>query len=106
MKRGMKTTFMSAVVLFIASSTVNAEIVSNSKIVDDIEYYMQVDDSVYELGEDVEMLYRVTNLQEEEKLFGFGVSPENNFWVEKDGENIRTLTQGWYMMPTFLHSPS
>ena len=36
----------------------------NSVVVDDIAYYMQTDKSVYNLGEDVEMLYRVTNLTE------------------------------------------
>jgi hypothetical protein len=53
-----------------------AEIVSNSMIVDDIEYYMQADDSIYDLSEDVEMLYRVTNLSSEEVTFSFGGSPE------------------------------
>ena len=37
---------------------------SNSTIQDGIEYYMQTDKSVYSLGEDVEILYRVTNLDE------------------------------------------
>lgn len=35
---------------------------SNSIIQDGIEYYMQTDKSVYSLGQDVEILYRVTNL--------------------------------------------
>ena len=88
------------VVLIFTSQLANAEIVSNSIIVDDIEYYMQVDDSVYNLGEDVEMLYRVTNLSDEEAGFGFPNSPEFNFWVEQDGENIRTAVEGWMTMPT------
>ncbi len=35
---------------------------SNSVVLDGIEYYMQTDKSVYSLGENVEMLYRLTNL--------------------------------------------
>lgn len=69
---------------------------SNSIIKDNIEYYMQTDKSVYDLGENVEMLYRVKNLSEEEVLFGFGQSPVWNFWVDKDGENIFTAVKGWW----------
>ncbi|MHC5061885.1 MAG: BsuPI-related putative proteinase inhibitor [Planctomycetota bacterium] len=76
--------------------TANAEIVSNSLIVDDIEYYMQADDSIYDLGEDVEMLYRVTNFSDEEVSFTFGGDPEWNFWVEKDGETTWTAVEGWW----------
>ena len=39
---------------------------SNSIIEDDIEYYIQTDKSIYDLGEDVEALYRVTNLKDED----------------------------------------
>jgi hypothetical protein len=35
---------------------------SNSIVQDDIEYYIQTNKAVYDLGENVEMLYRVTNL--------------------------------------------
>ena len=38
---------------------------SNSIIQDGIEYYIQTDKSVYNLGEDVEILFRVTNLRDE-----------------------------------------
>ena len=72
---------------------------SNSIIEDNIEYYMQTDKSVYDLGESVEMLYRVTNLRDEEVTFCFCGSPEWNFWVEKDGENIWTAVRGWFWFP-------
>ena len=78
----------------------NAEIVSNSLIVDDIECYMQADDSIYDLGEDVEMLYRITNLREEQVTFSFTNSPEWNFWAEKDEENIWRAVNGWWTAPT------
>lgn len=53
---------MTGAILFMNGVIVNATMVSNSVIVDDIEYYIQTDDSVYNLGEDVEMLFKVTNL--------------------------------------------
>lgn len=64
---------------------------SNSIIEDDIEYYVQTDKFVYDLGEVVEMLYRVTNLGDEDVTFGFNVGPvddRGDFIVEKDGERI------------------
>lgn len=62
--------FLMAVVLTLAVSIVNAGIVSNSVIVDDVEYYIQANDLVYDLGEDVEILFRVTNLGSETLSFG------------------------------------
>lgn len=45
---------------------------SNSIIQDGIEYYIQTDKFVYDLGENVEVLYRVTNLRGEEwSVVGF-----------------------------------
>jgi len=77
-------------------ATANAEIISNSMIVDDIEYYIQADDSVYNLGEDIEMLFRVTNLREEDVTISCSRDPEFNFWVQKDEESIWTQIQSWY----------
>ena len=80
---------------------------SNSKVVDGIEYYIQTDKAVYNLGENVEMLYRVTNLGDEEVTFGFPGSPEWNFWVERDGENIWTAVEGWWWIGSgFTLAPS
>ena len=75
-------------------------VVSNSIIQDDIEYYTQVDKAVYSLGEDVEMLYKVTNLTDQDVMFGFPHSPEWNFWVEKDGEHIWQAVEAWWTIPT------
>lgn len=61
---------------------------SNSIIVDGIEYYIQTDKPVYNLGENVEMLYRVTNLGDESVTFSFGWDPVYQFWVEQDEEEI------------------
>jgi len=43
---------------------------SNSIVKDDIEYYIQTDKAIYNLGENVEMLYRVTNLTAENVILG------------------------------------
>jgi hypothetical protein len=42
----------------------NTPVNSNLVVKDRIEYYIQTDKSVYHLGEDIQMLYRVTNLTE------------------------------------------
>ena len=64
---------------------------SNFIVKDGIEYYMQTNKFVYHLGENVEMLYRVTNLRDEDVTFGFTAGPvddRGDFLVEKDGERI------------------
>ncbi|MDP2925938.1 MAG: BsuPI-related putative proteinase inhibitor [Nanoarchaeota archaeon] len=58
----------------------------NSIVKDNIEYYMQTDKEVYNLGEDVEMLYRVKNLGEEDVRFDFSFGRQYRFIVEKDRE--------------------
>ena len=66
---------------------------SNSIIQDNIEYYMQTDKSVYNLGEEVEMLYRVTNLGEEE-WGSYHARVGVDFTVEaREGENFNEI---WY----------
>ncbi|MDP2925808.1 MAG: PEP-CTERM sorting domain-containing protein [Nanoarchaeota archaeon] len=63
----------------------------NSVVKDNIEYYMQTDKAVYNLEENVEMLYRVKNLGEEDVKFDFSFGPEyrqSNFIVKKNGERI------------------
>lgn len=51
------------VVLGLLSLPAQAELIdSNSIIADGIEYYIQPDKSIYDLGENVKMLYRITNL--------------------------------------------
>jgi hypothetical protein len=78
----VKMTVLAIIVCF--STSVNATSVNwNSVEVNDIEYYMQTDKAIYNLGENVEMLYKVTNLSNANVMFGFGGDPEWNFWVEK-----------------------
>jgi len=89
---------------------VTVPVSSNSVVEDGIEYYMQTDKSVYDLGEDVEMLYRVTNLREEDTVFWFSHGPEYrqcDFIVEKDGETIWDTTH-WpvtWAMTEFVLEP-
>jgi len=87
-------------ILCITSQTLANSVNSNSIVKDGIEYYVHTDKAVYILGEDVEMLYKVTNLRDEDVTFAFSMSPEWNFWVEKDGENIWTAVEAWWMFGT------
>ena len=54
---------------------------SNSIVRDGIEYYIQTDKSVYDLGESVEMLHRVTNLRDEAVTFVFAYQQQCFFEV-------------------------
>ncbi|MHC4308422.1 MAG: PEP-CTERM sorting domain-containing protein [Planctomycetota bacterium] len=82
-------------ILFITVSA-KATLINSNSIVDlGIEYYIQTDKSVYDLGENVEMLFRVTNLRDEEVLIGCSQSPEFNLFVRKDGESIWALIHGF-----------
>ncbi|MHC4571446.1 MAG: right-handed parallel beta-helix repeat-containing protein [Planctomycetota bacterium] len=69
---------------------------SNSIVQDGIEYYIQTDKSIYNLGENVQMLFRVTNLRTENVIIGCSRSPEFNLLVQKDGETIWKKYEGWY----------
>ncbi|MHC4412663.1 MAG: hypothetical protein ACYSW6_06805, partial [Planctomycetota bacterium] len=82
MKRKIvKITALAIIMCF--SISANATPVNwNAIEVNDVEYYVQTDKSVYNLGENVEMLYKVTNLSNANVMFGFSSTPEWNFWVE------------------------
>ncbi len=72
------TLFIALIVsaILITERSAKANLVnSNSIVEDDIEYYMQTDKDVYDLGENVEMLYRVTNLGSEDVSFTFPNGP-------------------------------
>jgi len=63
---------------------------SNSVINNGIKYYMQTDKSVYQLGEEVEMLYRVTNLTPNPVDVGYILNCEDawtHFMVTDDDES-------------------
>lgn len=95
---GNRVVFVSlmSIAIFCLSSIAMADTVSvnfNSKVIDGIEFYVQTDKAIYNLGENVEMLYKVTNFNDYSVNFGFGHMPEWNFWVEQNGINIWTKVQ-------------
>jgi hypothetical protein len=64
---------------------------ANSIVEDNIEYYMQTDKAVYDVRENVQMLYRVTNVGDEDVEFVFtygGLDNTCNWIVDKDGLRI------------------
>jgi len=78
-------------VLWIAQLTKANIVDSNSIVKDGIEYYMQTDKSIYDLEENVEMLYRVTNMGDKDVTFEFICGPADDrcdFMVDKDEERI------------------
>jgi len=65
-RRSLKKLVFAGILVFALAGCAKAALVdSNSIIEDGIEYYIQMDKSVYNLGEDVEILYRITNLRTE-----------------------------------------
>jgi len=78
----------SIVILFMTGNAKAALVDSNSIIRDGIEYYIQTDKAVYDLGENVEILYRVTNFTDnpvsigEKSLF----SPDYDVIITDDGD--------------------
>lgn len=74
-----------------AAPTVNSNVI----VEDGIECYVQTSKSVYTLGENVEMLFRVTNLTGEEVLIPCGRAHEFNLLVQKDGQTIWMKVKGW-----------
>ena len=74
---------------------------SNTVVQDGIEYYIQTDRRVYDLGEDVEILYRITNLGDEE-LRVRGLAPVQDFFVaqEEGGRSFKEIWRwGWFNVP-------
>ena len=68
---------------------------SNSIVKDGIEYYIQTDKSVYNLGEDVEILYRITNLTDQEWEVMGGAPLRIIFVAPKDAEWFESIWQ-WF----------
>jgi hypothetical protein len=91
MKTRLFTILAGVTVLWIAQSAMATPVDSNSIIKNGIEYYMQTNKSIYNLGENVEMLYRVTNLRAEDVTFEFTCGPVDDrcdFIVDKDEQRI------------------
>ena len=69
---------------------------SNSIVIDNIEYYIQTDKSTYNLGDDIKMLYRITNLSGNDVSIRCYHIPPINLLVRKNNLNI------WSKYKSFL----
>jgi hypothetical protein len=87
----MDKVMISIVIVLSVAITANAEITSNSMVIDDIEYYIQADNSIYDLGQDVEILHRITNLGEEEWSITTLVPSMRIIVEEKVGEDFNPI---------------
>ena len=100
-KKNLKRLVCAGIAILTLARCASANLVdSNSVVFDGIEYYIQANKSVYDLGEDVEMLYRVTNLRDEDVKIPCLRSPEFNLWVQEDDETIWALVHWfkWYSL--------
>jgi len=73
---------------------------SNSIVIEDIEYYFLTDKSVYNLVENVNMTYRVTNLRDQNVTFRFSTTLQRNFWIDKNEINVWRAYDGGFTIPT------
>ena len=81
-KKSLKSLICTGLVILAVVIPAKATLVnSNSIIVDDIEYYTHTNKSVYDLGESVDILHRVTNLRDEPLTFVFGYQQQCHFEV-------------------------
>ena len=89
-KKRMKSVVCAGMVILAVAGCAKANLVDSNSIVEDgIEYYMQTDKAVYNLGEEVQMLYRVTNRGDEEVYFEFSTTKQYHFRVTLiDGTHI------------------
>ncbi len=96
---GRKAVYATLIPLVLATGAKATPVPVNlNSIEKDIKYYIQTDKTVYDLGEDVDMLYRVTNLGSEDVTIPCSRAPEFNLWVQKNEETIWSLVHWfkWY----------
>jgi hypothetical protein len=70
---------------------------SNSKVEYGIEYYIETDKAVYDLGEDLGLLFRMTNLTDKEWELRWG-GPGRDIVVEADGEAGALWAWSWWIV--------
>ena len=86
-----KIAFAGLVILALVIPAKATLVNSNSVFQDGIEYYIQTNKSVYDLGEDVEILYRITNLGDEE-LYVQGLGSVQDFVVaQEEGQDFKEI---------------
>jgi hypothetical protein len=76
----------------------------NSIEINDIEYYIQTDKAIYNLGEDVDFLYIVTNLRDEEWRIEWSFPVFDVVAEEKNGENFNEIWN-WSWDQIYPHGP-
>ena len=90
-RKVLKKLVCAGIVILASAVPAKATLVdSNSIVQDGIEYYIQTDKAVYDLGEDVEILYRITNLTDQKwQVWGVGslriilVAPKGAEWFDR-----------------------
>jgi len=104
----MKTKLFSIVLVLALAGCARGNLVNPNSVVEDgIEYYLQTDKYIYDLGENVQMLYRVSNLTGSPvdigEVLGSGEDLSANFVITQDDntdiwEFLRVLPPaGWAM---------
>jgi len=84
-------------ILFITASAKATLVNSNSIVQDGIEYYIQTEKAVYDLGENVEILYRVTNVTENPISLGVGPPwPDCYTSIVKDDADSEVWRLPWH----------
>ena len=85
------------IILIILFTSANAQYMNENTIVSgSMEYYMATDDTTYTQGENVQMLYRITNLGQNPQMFYYYSSQEYDFFVETmDFETIWIWSYGY-----------
>jgi len=66
------------------------------KVINGIEFYIQTDKTFYKSGENVQIDFTITNNTNETVNIGCYQSPVFNIIMEKDGQEIWSLVQGFY----------
>jgi len=99
MRRASILTAAAVLVVVVAQSRGNIlPVNSNSKVEYGIEYYIETDKTVYDLGEHFEFLYKVTNVTNENVVIGCSQAPELNVMIQNsEEETVGQLI--WLLLP-------
>lgn len=102
-KKRMKSVVCAGIAILALAGCAKANLVNSNSIIEDgIEYYIQTDKAVYDLGEIVEILYRVTNVTENPISLGVG-----HWWPDCYGSIIKDNTDNevWFYPRVFPTVP-
>jgi len=97
LKKTLEGIFIGSIpLIYCSKNPVESEPVnSNSYTYKNIEHYIQTDKSVYKLGEEIKILYRITNLRDEDMVLTFDENDQNsktnsiaNFYIAPSGQDF------------------